>query len=53
MLCKMFHCLPRQLEEEDGKLIEKFIVIQNEMTQEEMERAREMEVKARLSGGTM
>ena len=29
-LCKMFHCLPSQLQREDYKMIEKFIIIENE-----------------------
>ena len=49
-LCKLFHCLPSQLEKEDAKLIEKFRIIENELASQQESKDREMVAEARLKG---
>jgi hypothetical protein len=49
MWCEFFHCLPSDLDKEDGKTIDMFIAIKNEMDvrKELNERAQEAENKLR------
>lgn len=50
MLCRLFNCLPSQLEKEDAKTMEEFIIINNELQAQEEEKAQQMEAEARLKG---
>lgn len=50
ILCKLLHCLPSQLEKEDAKTIEEFILINNEFQAQEEDRAQQMEAEAKLRG---
>ena len=50
MLCQALHCLPSQLEKEDGKTIEVFAIILNEFEGRKQEKLKDMENEARLKG---
>jgi len=50
VLCKMLHCLPSQLEMEDSKTIEEFIIINNELNAQEESRVEQAKAEAQLRG---
>ena len=50
MLCRMLHCLPSQLEEEDAKTIEEFVIINNELIALEEDKIAQLEAEAKLKG---
>ncbi len=50
-MCSTFHCLPSQLEKEDSKTIESFIIIENELITEKEEEMRRMEAEAKFRLG--
>lgn len=51
MLCRLFHCLPSQLDMEDARTIEEIIIIHNEVEAQEQEKIRGMEAEAKMKGG--
>ena len=50
ILCKLFKCLPSQLDKEDSKAIEEIVIINNEMIAREEDRVQQIEAEARLKG---
>ena len=49
-LCEKFHCLPSELEQEEATIIEKFIVIENQIRKVEYDRLKEAEFQAKMKG---
>ena len=50
VLCEKFRCLPSQLDKEEARTMEEFIIIDNQIKILEEEKQREMESDMRLKG---
>jgi hypothetical protein len=47
-LCQEFKCLPSQLEKEDSKTIEQFIIFLNEIREKEIEEAEKARLQSKV-----